>query len=475
MSRRRGSSYEAGKEAVPDGVIPASSHHQGAIYPPANRSRVGGRLICAHPTSERAFQVTPAHAALPGGGGVVFAVEDTVPEPADRAMPVLSREEELSRVKAEAGKFHSCGRGHADIVVEQASQTPPGLVFAGGHGFLAAALTAFARHLPLTLGPDQVWALISFGFAQHVDKNAEELRHQFVQHEGKKRLMISVSPSFRGSPPEQWERVVFPGFSAQIRAHIGKDTHSAIAGSFSTTSATAQAAHEITLMTAMKHYFSYGMTTCCGISKVTLLGTEGDWVGLRTRAEALSSRMTPAFRKQWLPKLLPVLDQFVAAYRGDVHHGFWQSMVKMRHKSSNGSGDSSADYVTGWIQILFPYLRNGVPNHAMQPWEHCYFRGPKTEDFPSTLSSVPVDWDGLSLHFHAGVTGFTQNPDDGTLSPVLGWRVTHDPTQPPALRIKVATAEVDALRKGMAGNASDAAAEARVTALEAEIARRRDR
>merc|ERR1712157_572663 len=167
--------------------------------------------------------------------------------------------------------------------------------------------------------------------------NAEELRHHFVSHQGKKRLKLEVRRGFK-STPEEWQDQIFPNFSSQIREYIGEDTHSVIAGRFTTTCNVAQAVHEVTLMSAMKNYFSYSMRTLCGISKVTLLGSEDDWVQLHARAEALGSKMTPEFRSLWMPKLLPVLNQFVAAYRGDVHHGFWQSMVKMRHKTANGSG-----------------------------------------------------------------------------------------------------------------------------------------
>ena len=448
----------------------------------------GGRpVIQAHPATARSFKVTPLHERLAGGGGVRFAVEDTAADPADKKMPPVCRYVELQSIQREAAAFYgNCGED-APVAIEQASATPKELVYSGGHGFLAAVLTAFARHLPLVLAPDHVWALISFAVAQHVEKHAEELRHHFVAHEGKKRLVVVVDESFTPSlgsrtfdtfdtaaTPDRWEREVFPELSAQIKAHIGAETHAAVAGEFSTTTPAARAAHEIALMAAMKHYFSYGMVTKCGIPAVTLLGTREDWAGLRARAVALGDKMTPAFRKLWLPKLLPVLDQFVAAHGGEVHHGFWQSMVKMRHYHATSSGESSADYITGWVQILYPYLAGGEVNAKMQPWEKCYFEGPKTGDFPPTLSAASVDWENapgvpgltLDLHFHAGVTGFTQDPADGALTPVLGWRVTH---APPSRRriIARAEAEIAALTKGMAGDAAaDKAALARIAVLE---------
>merc|ERR1712176_808943 len=159
-------------------------------------------------------------------------------------------------------------------------------------------------------------------------------------------------------------RLLSPDFSRQIKDHIGNEIHSTIAADFSTTTKCSRAATEITLMAAMKNYFSFGMTTGCGIPKVTLLGTEEDWVNLRNRAEALSPLMKPEFSGRWMPFLLPVLDQFVESYKGNVNHSFWQTMVKLR--GTSGSGAFS--FISGWMQILFPILDSGEMNQNLRPW-----------------------------------------------------------------------------------------------------------
>ena len=120
------------------------------------------------------------------------------------------------------------------------------------------ALMAFAYHYPLVMKPDDIWCLISYAFATHLDKNAEELRSRFVAHQGKKVLEVRVDHfTLGGMTPEDWERDVFPDFSRQIRNYIGDEKHDIIASPFSTTTPTTKATHEITLMAAMKNYFSY--------------------------------------------------------------------------------------------------------------------------------------------------------------------------------------------------------------------------
>eukprot|EP00954_Amorphochlora_amoebiformis_P017685 1320698-Amorphochlora_amoeboformis.AAC.1 len=97
-------------------------------------------------------------------------------------------------------------------------------------GFLFTALSAFDQHINLALRPDDIWALISYGFARHVDEHAEELRKNFVGHEGKKGLLVKVNHFVMGeTPAELWERDVFADFSKQIRKHIGEKVHGAIA------------------------------------------------------------------------------------------------------------------------------------------------------------------------------------------------------------------------------------------------------
>ena len=56
---------------------------------------------------------------------------------------------------------------------------------------------------------------------------------------------------------------------------------------FSTTTPTCKAVHELSLMNAMRHYVDYLIETACGISKVKLLGTLDDWVKLKDATEKL--------------------------------------------------------------------------------------------------------------------------------------------------------------------------------------------
>lgn len=407
------------------------------------------------------FKYIAKHEKLESGG-VRFNAE-TLPKAQEEHLnkPSISREELFHSLRENAAAFYEnktytqtvkqndrVKLSPENIRLESASKNEDvNTVHVSGRSFFDCCVCAFAQHLPLSLSPDHIWALIIYAFAKHVDENSEELRENFVKHGGKKRLLVETKPNFimsaekfpdTGATPEEWEEEIFPKFSEMIKEDIGVNIHASIISNFTTTSPTSLAVSEISLMSAMKNYFSTGMIwTFCGIPQFTLKGTEQDWISLRKRAESLGELMTKEFSEYWMPLLLPVLDKFVEAYKGNVHHGFWQTMVKLR---ATGRGSGEYSFISGWIQILYPYLSDDKVNSKLKPWNQLYFEGPRPVQIPNIISSVPVDWktgkDVFDIHFHAGFTSFSQD-EDGRLSPQLGWFVTHDPKSPASTSEKV--------------------------------------
>lgn len=103
--------------------------------------------------------------------------------------------------------------------------------------------------------------------------------------------------------------------------------------------------------------------------------------------------------------------------------GFWQSMVKLRN---TGEFSGKAEWISGWMQIFFPYLASGELNTYLRPWQDMYFFGPDPEDFPTIIASAPVEWEYHGTDFNAGFTGMSQRGDDRMIFPELGWYVKHD-------------------------------------------------
>jgi len=362
--------------------------------------------------------------------------------------------------------------GSGMVTIEAMSAAPEGTVatFTQQNLFAKAVHAAFYGHHPLVLSPDVIWLTIAQGLAHHVDQNAESLRNRFVNHEGKKELVVIRSEFVKGSPDNDWEGV-FPEFAAQIAANTLPGTTELIESNFTTTGPAEKVASHITLMDTVQHYFSYTMCCGCGFPSISLRGTPQDWELIRTKAEGL--------RKYdldwWLESLLPALDQFVAASHGDPDLAFWRSLCNI----NTGTSFPVYQPLTGWVQVFFPYLiqpgykerrdfeeaQGGQPKRPMRhnsslaeyavamkarvnpanfdttvdkKHEYCASppvgsgRGVKLELFPPGVANAPFTYNDMStglshkMAFYGGLTTLVQHetgPYAGAIEPKVGWAV----------------------------------------------------
>eukprot|EP01104_Vermistella_antarctica_P018490 TRINITY_DN6875_c0_g1_i1.p1 TRINITY_DN6875_c0_g1~~TRINITY_DN6875_c0_g1_i1.p1 ORF type:complete len:419 (-),score=61.98 TRINITY_DN6875_c0_g1_i1:98-1354(-) len=242
--------------------------------------------------------------------------------------------------------------------VEAMSEEPANTVqvFTKNNLFASVVHLAFYRHLPLCLSPDVIWLTIAQGFAYHVSENAEELRHLFVEHDGKKTIEVERGEFVKGSNANDWTSV-FPEFAQKIGEHFkSDDLVSTVECSFSTTTEVDKICSQITLMDSMQSYFEYVMRCGCGIPSITLEGNQDDWKCVREKANALRQ-----FKLDWwIDALDPILAQFESASRGEADPEFWTSICNLY----GGSGMRKP--ITGWLQTFFPYLRTPRAKHGRQ-------------------------------------------------------------------------------------------------------------
>jgi hypothetical protein len=91
------------------------------------------------------------------------------------------------------------------------------------NGFIGAAIQAFKKHYPLEVKPIHFWLLIMQGIAEHVNKNPEELRTKWVDHEGQVELSIVRDDFVLGEPGNDWEGCVDgqpDSFTVQIKKFL---------------------------------------------------------------------------------------------------------------------------------------------------------------------------------------------------------------------------------------------------------------
>ena len=286
------------------------------------------------------------------------------------------------------------------------------------NGFLVAVHNAFAEHRPLSLSPDSIWLTITAGLATHINLNAEKLRHRFVSHEGKEKIIVRRDEFIKGSPDNNWPGC-FGEFSDRLEEYIGKKRN-LIVSDFSTTGATEKAASEVVLMDAMQSYFEYTVRTLCGFPSITLEGITEDWRNLLYRVQCLREFDLD----WWIDYLEPVMVKVVATAEGDVDTEFWRSFLKL-------GGGSGGPYVTGWINTLFPYLKRKNQNYHLDYNKRLgsMCGGPNPDDFPVGLSSVPFEWEYydqvFKMRFVGGIIGVSQ-ADDLTLRPEAGWAIKEE-------------------------------------------------
>lgn len=250
------------------------------------------------------------------------------------------------------------------------------------HPVVAALHMAFMDHRPVCLSPDMIWLMICQAVANHVNAHAEQLRPRFVQHPGKLLLEVRRDDLVKGSPENPWPEV-FTALSKRILEHIGPTIHLFLPA-FSTTGPVERSACEVVLLDAMQTYFSYKLTTVCGIPAMTLEGTAEDWTMLADRVEAFAEFDLD----QWVDILRPILLQFVDAAQGEIDRSFWQSIYNFH----SGSGGSE---VTGWITSFFPYLPDEESGRATRLNRSLF--GPYGSGglvgLPSGLAKAPFEWD----------------------------------------------------------------------------------
>jgi len=287
------------------------------------------------------------------------------------------------------------------------------------HAFVAAAHMAFDRHHPLVLSPDDVWLCLAQGFATHVNLHADALRGHFVHDEGKAKLTVRRDDFVKGSPSNDWP-AMFSELSERIREHVGNKRDLVVAN-FSTTGPVEQAASEVVLFDALQSYFEYELITVCGIPEITLLGTPDDWLSIQKRAEAFAEFDL----KDWTKALRPVLRQILRTAQGDVDRAFWQSFYKLK-------SESGGPFVTGWINVLFPYLVRRRTSRNCRFWNHSATRwedgaGHTAAEFPTGLSSAPFSWKYLDsefpMVFTGGFVGVSQNAGTGAVRSAIGWAI----------------------------------------------------
>jgi hypothetical protein len=216
-------------------------------------------------------------------------------------------------------------------------------VAAAKFGLVTTVMQAYNWHHNLAIRPDDIWIAILVQFNLYVNAHAEELRDLFVEHEGKKELVINAignryTVDF-GSMSHQMgqliqENVLDPG----LRSWLAPD--------FTTTTTNDQIIASVVMMATLAAYSTYTFHMLCGIPSVTLLREKQDWEKLLKKIDKLLEYGHPTTK--WHKLLKPILSRFVAAFDApdsQANLDFWANIASVEMNGS-GAGDG---LLSGWI------------------------------------------------------------------------------------------------------------------------------
>ncbi|EQC29322.1 hypothetical protein SDRG_12991 [Saprolegnia diclina VS20] len=286
-------------------------------------------------------------------------------------------------------------------------------------GFLDGVSMAYAQHLHLVLRPDDIWLALTSQFGVYVDGSSEEIRSLLVKHrEGKIELKVKVAGTV--------DTVDFGAFSKsmvdEMRAHLVDPTLAdVLLPNFTTTTPHDRITASILTMATMKKFFKYGFEVTCGIPTVTLRGSVDDWQQIRSRIEhfrAYGDRM-----QTWVDLLSGVLDQFVAAARGEPDTAFWQTIYHSFHEGCA----PEATHVSGWMSVFAVFDKQGKwqgDERTTSSGKTSLYPVIQFENLPPGYATVDVEIDDHGVKMDAimlaGHMSYTiQN--NNTIVPQLGW------------------------------------------------------
>ena len=201
------------------------------------------------------------------------------------------------------------------------------------------------------ISPDDIWITIMLYFSEYINNNSEKLRDKFVNHTGKKNLIIK---EFAGSVEEslllekKWD-YFFTEIIKKIKENTKEGVVDKLKCDFTTTDDMYELASTSTVMSSMKEYFGYGRMICmCGINNVYFKGCEDDWLKLLDKILELGKYDVDGMLTQYINKVNIILHKFYDTFNNKVDVSFWNNIVQSEEVRVGSGGDIDTR-ITGWI------------------------------------------------------------------------------------------------------------------------------
>lgn len=128
---------------------------------------------------------------------------------------------------------------------------------------------------------------------------------------------------------ENWEEI-FPDFVKQISSYTGKEITDTLCPEFATNTPISQVVGQLTIMSAMNHYFKYEyICYSCGFPYITIEGTTNDWITIHNKWSNLAK-----YEFNWFTtKMIPIIQKIKETTKGNVDKSFWKQMLWIKNWS----------------------------------------------------------------------------------------------------------------------------------------------
>ena len=292
--------------------------------------------------------------------------------------------------------------------------------------------TAHTNHYPIRIKPDDIWLLIVQAFSNHVNANAEKLRHYFVNFDGKQKLKVI----YQLSDIKQVDRKTLENFSEQIneqmKQYLGEKLLDILTPNFSTSNYDSKIVCKISIMGAFKKYFDYRMFLVgCGIPYIILEGTAQDYKEIISKANELKK-----YEFDWyINRIIPHLEKMVEAKEGKIDTNYFKDIIQKKEVTETEYGPSGMreyevkhDYISGWFLKFFAYSKR----HSDERYIKFEKDTIKVEDFDNLANQmliVPftiideVHKKTYEMKYKVGFVGCDQN-ENKQVFPIQGWIVS---------------------------------------------------
>ncbi|KAH8883735.1 hypothetical protein GQ53DRAFT_811321 [Thozetella sp. PMI_491] len=246
-------------------------------------------------------------------------------------------------------------------------------IIPSSNGFVDTLIHAYGQHHHLVIRPDDVWIAILAQFSLYFNAHAEELRNEFVSHEGKQEIRIEYNPfsiftfdfsAFALDVAKALETLVV---DPELRTWMVPD--------FTTTTQNDKIVASIVMMGTLQQYFEYTCGIICGFPTVQLLGEKSDYEALLLKVDKLEQYGDEP--KEFASLLRPILRRFILSFDepgSEEVIRFWRRVFD--------SDDSicGVTWYTGWITAFCFWDKDGYHRHYEHDQSNRYTSDPDVKD-----------------------------------------------------------------------------------------------